>query len=233
MKADPASSVRADTSDNQAQVALAPRPSRVCWLVFAAAIVVSVFVHELGHCTVVWLQGYPAVPTPAKEYILKPLPEGFQNQMALGGIAGSVAALFAASLCLHIRPGAISSSMLAGAITPPGFYTLRFILAGRGHDATEFQEAQAALGLSYSGHAVDWLFISLFAIATAFWFWRTRARPTLRLLARLIAGAVAALVVLILLQSINNKVFDPLFEAKPSQNRQSQAEGEAQRAFKG
>jgi hypothetical protein len=58
----------------------------------------SVFIHELGHCTIVWLHGYPAIPTPAKEYILKPLPEAFQNQMALGGIIGSVLALVAAAV---------------------------------------------------------------------------------------------------------------------------------------
>jgi hypothetical protein len=218
MKTDPASSVRADFQEEQVPATSGIRPSRACWLVFSAAIVASIFIHELGHCTVAWLHGYPAIPTPAKEYILKPIPEGVQNQMAFGGMIGSVVALFAASLWLHLRPGAISSSILAGAITPPGFYTLRFILAGRGHDATEFQEAQAALGLSYSGHAVEWLFISLFVIATLFWFWRMRARPTPKLVIRLVAGAIVALVVLVLLQSINNRVFDPLFEPKRTQN---------------
>lgn len=194
-----------------------PQASRTCWFIFAAAIVLSVFIHELGHCTVAWVHGYPAIPTPAKEYILKPLPEGMQNQMALGGIVGSVIALVAASLWFQLRPGAISSSMLAGAMTMPGFYTLRFVLAGRGHDATEFQEAQAALGMSYAGHGVDWLFVGLFVAVTLFWFGRTRARPTLKLVGRLVVGAIAALVFLVLLQSINNRVFDPLFE--PVQNQ--------------
>ncbi len=221
MKADPGPSVRDDLTDKQAAVTTAARSSWACWLLFAAAILASVFIHELGHCTVPWLHGYPAIPTPAKEYILKPLPEGIQNQMALGGIIGSVLALVAASLWLHLRHGAISSSILAGAMTAPGFYTLRFILAGRGHDATEFQEAQAALGLSYPGHGVDWLFVSLFVVATVFWFWRTRARPTPRLVARLVVGSIAALVFLALLQTINNRVFDPLFEPKPPQDRPS------------
>ena len=156
MKTDPASSDRADLTDKDRPVTTAARPSRACWLVFAVAIVGSVFIHELGHCTVPWLHGYPAIPTPAKEYILKPLPEGVQNQMALGGVLGSVIALVAASVWVQLRPSAISSSVLAGAMTASGFYTLWFILAGRGHDGTEFQEAQAALGLSYAGHGVDW-----------------------------------------------------------------------------
>lgn len=216
VRANPASSVRADLADRPAPVS-AVRPSRTCWFVFAAAIVAATFIHELGHCTVAWLHGFAAIPTPAKEYILTRLPEAVQNQMALGGIIGSVVALVAASLWLHLRPGAISSSILAGTITLPGFYTLRFILAGRGHDATEFQEAQAALGLSYPGHVIDWLFVTLFIGVTVFWFWRTRARPTPRLVVRLVVGAIAALIIFGLLQSVNNRVFDPVFEPKPSQ----------------
>lgn len=170
----------------------------------------------------VWLHGYPAIPTPAKEYILKPLPEGIQNQMALGGVMGSVIALVAASIWVHLRPGAISSSILAGAMTAPGFYTLRFILAGRGHDGAEFQEAQAALGLSYAGHGVDWLFLGLFVAVTVFWFWRTRARPTPKLVIRFVVGAIAALVMLGSLQSFNNRLFDPLLEPERSETTHPQ-----------
>jgi di/tricarboxylate transporter len=104
-------------------------------------------------------------------------------------------------------------------MTAPGFYSLRFFLAGRGHDATEFQDAQAALGLSYSGHAADWLFIGLFITATVFWFWRTKTRVTLRLVGRLTAGVLVALLAVVLLQSINNAVFDPLFETGPRSTR--------------
>ena len=101
--------------------------------------------------------------------------------------------------------------MLAGTMTVPGFYVLRFVLAGRGHDGTEFQEAQAVLGFNYAGHAVDWLFVVLFALATVVWFWRVCPRPTIRLAGRLLLGSVVALTVLVLLQVINNAVFDPLF----------------------
>lgn len=226
MKADPSSPVTADILDKPG-VGLSARPSRACWLVFAAAIVASVFIHELGHCTMVWLHGYPAIPTLAKEYILKPLPEGIQNQMALGGVMGSVIALVAASVWVHLRPGAISSSILAGSMTAPGFYTLRFILAGRGHDGAEFQEAQAALGLSYAGNGVDWLFLGLFVAVTAFWFWRARARPTPRLVIRLVVGAIAALVMLGLLQSFNNRLFDPLLE--PEQSKTTDTQGGVER----
>jgi len=185
------------------------------WVILTSAMVVSFFIHETGHCAVAWLHGYPAIPTPAKEYILKPMPEAVRLQVALGGILGSVAALLAGAFWLNRHPTATGSALLAGAMAAPGIYTLRFILVGRGHDATEFQEAQAALGLPYSGHAIDWLFVGLFVLATLFWFWRTRPRPTPWLVGRLIVGALAAVIGAGLLQSINNAVFDPLFQLKP------------------
>ncbi len=188
------------------------RPPRRLWLVFAAAIVLSFFVHEIGHCLVAWVHGCPAIPTPAKEYLLRPLPDGVQNTMALAGVLGSVAALAGALGWLFRRPTALRSAVLAGAMTGQGFYALRFWLAGRGHDETEFQEAQAALGLSYSGHALDWMFVGLFVLAAAAWFWRVRPPVTARLIGRLLLGAVFALVVLIALQVGNNALFDPLLQ---------------------
>jgi hypothetical protein len=163
------------------------------WLVLAGAIVASLYVHELGHCLVAWLNGCPAIPTPAKEYLLRPVTPEVQNQVAVGGIVGSIVSLVAAIAWLWRRPSPTRSALLAG------------------HDGTEFQEAQAILGFDYAGHAVDWLFVALFAMATALWFWRVRPHPTVRLAGRLLLGAMVALVILVLLQVVNNAVFDPLF----------------------
>lgn len=181
------------------------------WVVFAIAIVGSIFAHEIGHCVVAWSLGYPAVPTPAKEYVLRPLSAPAQNQVALGGMAGTVAVLAGVLLWMLRDPNPTRLALLAGAMALPGFYSLRFFLAGRGHDATEFQEAQAAMGLSYSGHALDWIFLGLFAGSAALWFWRMRPGVTWRLAGRVFAGAVVGLVVLVVLQSVNNAVFDPFF----------------------
>jgi len=181
------------------------------WLVFVSAIVASVFVHEIGHCVVAWVFGCPAIPTPAKEYLLRPLPATAQSQVALGGMIGTVTVLVGVLVGMLRHPTPSRSAVLAGAITLPGFYTLRFLLAGRGHDATEFQEAQAAMGLSYSGHALDAMFLGLLVVVAILWFWRMRPRMTCRLGCRLAIGVLAALIVLVVLQSVNNMVFDPLF----------------------
>jgi hypothetical protein len=70
------------------------------------------------------------------------------------------------------------------------------------------------LGLSYSGHSVDWFFVGVFATATVFWFVRTWARPSPRLVGRLMVGAVVALIAVVAPQSINNALFDPLFRTR-------------------
>jgi len=185
-------------------------PARI-WLYFVGAVVLSIFVHEVGHCMVAWLYGCPAVPTPAKEYLLQPLSPAGQNPVALGGVLGSIAAVLAAGCWFVRKPDAIRSALLAGSVTLPGCYALRFGLMGRGHDGDEFQRAQAALGFNFSGHAADWLFLALVVLAATTWFWRARPHLTPRLAARFLAGSVLGAVVVVLLQVGNNALFDPLF----------------------
>jgi len=61
---------------------------------------------------------------------LRPLPDGAQNPVALGGMIGSVIVLLAAAYWHNRKPEAMRSALLAGAMTLPGFYALRFFLAG-------------------------------------------------------------------------------------------------------
>jgi hypothetical protein len=185
------------------------------WLVFAASALGSAYLHELGHCIPAWAHGYPAVPTPAKEYILAAVTDPVQQAIALGGILATVLT-FPGALWLYVRSRAArASAILAGTSMIPLFYVVRFFVAGRGHDATEFQEAQAALGLSYSGHALDWFFLAAWIAIALVWLWKTRTRPGLPLLWKCLRGAALGLVLLSGLQVTNNMVFDPIFGHKP------------------
>jgi uncharacterized RDD family membrane protein YckC len=183
-------------------------PPRWAWALFAGAIVLSMLVHELGHCVVAWSYGSPAIPTLAKEYLLRPLPVEAHGIEAVGGVLGSVAALLAGVYWLLRRPDWIRSAAMAGAMMMPVAYTLRFWLAGRGHDGDEFQKAQSALGFSYSGHAVDWLFLALAVLAAAAWAWRTRPAWRARLAARVALGFILGLVIVVVTQFGNNLLFD-------------------------
>jgi len=182
------------------------------WIIYFSTILVSVYIHEIGHSIPAWLHGYWAVPTPAKEYMSNDIPLNFKQYISLGGVMVSILiSLIVAFLYLSKRYR-INSAILAAAIALPGMYTLRFLLIGRGHDATEFQEAQSALGLSYSGHSLDWVFLILFVFGTVVWI--IKSKPHFKIIGRLLGGFVLTYVFIVGLQVINNAIFDPIFQPK-------------------
>jgi hypothetical protein len=159
------------------------------WSVYFITILVSVYIHEIGHCIPAWINGF---------------------DVSLGGITGTVLFSFLGIVLFLKKSSKYSSAILVGAIATPGFYTLRFFIAGRGHDLTEFQEAQAAIGLEYSGHSLDWFFLILFVFGTIIWIIETR--PGFKIIGRLLIGFLLTFVFVIGLQVINNAIFDPIFQ---------------------
>ncbi len=181
------------------------------FLIFMVATILGVYVHELGHAIAGWIQGIAVVPTPAKEYVLRP--EIAWNQgiwIALGGIVGTIAAVLAGVLLLVWRPRPATEAILAGSLLPLGFYTLRFLIAGRGHDGLEWQEAQAALRLAPAGHTVDIFFLCLLCLGLL--AWAIRMRPPLRQwFLKLPCLAFSGIILLAVLQVANNLVFNRFF----------------------
>lgn len=182
------------------------------WLIYFVIILLSSYIHEIGHCIPAWINGYWAVPTPAKEYMSLTIPNGLQEFISLGGIIGTATVSIIILIIYSVKSYNFSSILLAGAIATPGFYTLRFILFGRGHDATEFQEAQSALGLNYSGHSLDWLFLSIFSFGIITWI--IKSNPSYKVISRIFIGFVLTFIFIACLQKINNTIFDPIFQPK-------------------
>lgn len=182
------------------------------WVVYFITILLTVYIHEVGHCIPAWIHGYWAVPTPAKEYISVRIPANLFPYISLGGVMGTIISTITVLVLYQFRTHRFGSSILAGAIVTPGFYTLRFILVGRGHDSTEFQEAQSALGFSYPGHSLDWVFVILFLLGIAVWI--IKSKPNYRITGRLLIGFVLTIIFIVGLQKINNAVFDPLFKSE-------------------
>ncbi len=182
------------------------------WSIYLTTILISVYIHEIGHCIPAWIHGFQAIPTPAKEYISDAIPMDLKQYVSLGGIIGSILFSLIVILLYIIKPFRYNSAILAGAIVTPGIYTLRFILVGRGHDATEFQEAQSAIGLGYSGHSLDWIFLILFLLGIIVWIFKSK--PHYKIIGRLSVGFVLTVVFAIALQEINNAIFDPIFQSK-------------------
>ena len=179
------------------------------WSAYFITLLSANFFHELGHCIPAWTHGYSAIPTLAKMYTSDSIPLHLAKYDSLGGIINSV--LFTVLVIIYFAKSfsKYNSAVLAGGIAMPSIYTLRFILNGRGHDQTEFQEAQSALGLNYTGHFIDWLFLFLLMLGVAAWI--IKSKPRIKIIGRLLIGAVLSLTFIVLLQKINNSIFDPIF----------------------
>jgi hypothetical protein len=179
------------------------------WLIYFATIFFSSYIHEIGHCIPAWINGYGAIPTPAKEYVSSSVPVSLTKYISLGGIICSILFTITILIAYLVKSFKYSSVLLAGAIAVPGLYTLRFLLTGRGHDATEFQETQSVMGFDYSGHFLDWIFLTLFLTGAILWI--IKSKPRIKVGTRLLIGGILTLIFVIGLQSINNLVFDPIF----------------------
>ncbi len=180
------------------------------WAAYFIVLLLAIYVHEIGHCIPAWINGYKVIPTPAKEYAIDAIPGELQQYISLGGIAASVL-LGLTILFLYLRKNSrISSVVLAASIANPGLYSVMFLFRGRGHNDTEFQEAQAALGMDYSGHSVDWIFVSIFIAGALAWI--IKSKPGYKNTWRLLFGAVLTFLFVVALQEINNAIFDPIFQ---------------------
>jgi hypothetical protein len=181
-------------------------------LLFVGSIIAAVYLHEIGHAVVGWLNGVVIVPTPAKEYILQSqLDWSKEIWIALGGVIGTTVAALAAAFYFWRQPCSDREAILAGAFLPVGVYTLRFVLVGRGHDATEWQAARAALGLPPAGHAIDLFFLCL--LIAGLGVWAILLHPRLPSVLRLVTMAIIGITLLVVLQAGNNAVFDRVFPA--------------------
>jgi hypothetical protein len=181
------------------------------WSIYFSTLFLAIYIHELGHCIPAWMDGVRAIPTPAKEYINQVIPPGLQEQVSLGGIIGTVLFTVLTTCFFLLKDYKHGSAILAGALAMPGVYLFRFLIVGRGHDATEFQEAQDALGFSYSGHSIDYAMLILFLSGGLIWLAHTK--PSFKIAGRLVLGFILTLIFVVTLQTLNNAIFDPLFQS--------------------
>jgi hypothetical protein len=159
------------------------------------------------------VEGVTVVPTPAKEYALQSQVSWSQAiWIALGGPIATTVAALGVALYFCRKPVPETEAILAGVFLPLGFYSLRFILGGRGHDGVEWQAAQTALGLRPACHAIDFFFLCLFVAGLAIWTYRMPALRWFSLL-QLVSLAITGVFFLVLIQVGNNVVFDRLFPA--------------------
>jgi hypothetical protein len=181
------------------------------WLIYFGTILFCIYAHEIGHCIPAWINGYQAIPTPAKEYITDQVPGDLKLYISLGGIIATFLVSFGI-LASYSFMDLMNPAIVAGGIANPGVYSLRYFLVGRGHDGTEFQEAQQALGLGYSGHFLDVAFMLVFLAGVILWM--IKYKPGLKITGRLILGFFLTTFFIVGLQVLNNYIFDPVFGSR-------------------
>jgi len=182
------------------------------WAVYFLSAMAAVFIHETGHCVPAWLQGFPAVPTLGMEYILHPVTVEQNQWISLGGYIGTALFIMVALIIFLFTDYKYNSALYAGAVAISGMYSVLFFINGRGHGGHEFQEAQAALGFSYSGHSLDVFFLTIFTFLASIGFLKTK--PGYKIIWKLLIGAVLTFFFFIALEWINNSIFDPFFKAR-------------------
>ena len=182
-------------------------------LVFAGATIAGVYLHEMGHAVAGWLQGIAVVPTPAKEYILQShVAWNQQIWISLGGPVGTTVAVIGAMLYFLRARRPEADAVLLGSLLPLCLYTLRFVLVGRGHDGLEWQAAQTALGLAPAGHAIDVFFLCLCLAGLVLWGSRLHFSLGYSLL-KFAGLVIAGVILMVVLQVGNNRLFDGHFSA--------------------
>jgi hypothetical protein len=182
------------------------------WTFYFLVVLLTIFFHELGHCIVAWAHGIRAIPTPAKEYTIDRIPVRLKYFISAGGVAATLIASVTGIIVFSVNQTKSSSIFLAGVMASPFVYTILFIFKGRGHGDTEFQETQYALGLSYSGHFLDWALVLLCLVAVVLWY--LVARPGYKSLPKILLGALLTFGFIVALQIANNALFDPIFGLK-------------------
>jgi len=180
-------------------------------LAFAGAAVVGIYLHELGHAVAGWVQGIGVFPSPAKEYILRSQVDWNQETwIALGGVVGTILTTVGAMLYFVRARSLTAEAVLFGALLPAWLYTIRLFLKGRGHDGTEWQAAQTALGFAPGGHAIDIFFACLLLAGVILWGCRLRL-PVRYTFLRIVSVILGGTILLVALQAGNNRFFDRFF----------------------
>ena len=183
------------------------------WTFYFLIVFLSIFFHELGHCIVAWAHGIRAIPTPAKEYSVDPIPDQLKYFVSAGGVIATFIASVTGIIFFAVKQTKSSLTFLAGVLASPLVYSILFIFKGRGHGDTEFQETQSAMGFSYSGHFLDWALLLLCLAAVFLWIFI--AKPNYKSLPKILLGALLTFAFIVFLQEANNALFDPIFGVKP------------------
>lgn len=178
------------------------------FLVIIASIL-SVLLHELGHCIFYWIQGIPAAMSLTKEYPLVDIIP--VTQYAIGSVGGPLAniVLIIVSYLMvrkyekHSRPWNYLSAMIIANCSY--FIVISLITLLKRSDGGELEYAANLIGLNF--YYVLGLFILITIVILALWKNRFNIKASVKNCLSFLVLVVTFLVVVVLMQVVDQSLF--------------------------
>ena len=175
-------------------------------LVFLAGIV-SVLIHELGHCLFYWLQGVPAAMSFVKEF---PLRNITASEYAVGSAGGPFANVVLVGLSIWLykkyqNRDTLRTIFSAFILANVFYFVLRGLIALLKRRGGELGDVAGLIGLGYVPVVV--LFGTISVGALYYWMKLGGIRFSLRTVGSFVALLVGYVIVMVGMESIDSKLF--------------------------
>ena len=176
-------------------------------LIFLLAAIISVLIHELGHCIFYWIQGIPASLSLTKEYPLQNITVQNYRIGSLGGPVTNIIQVFTALILLrrfkeHLILNMVFTSFLLANIF---YFLFRSLIAILKKDGGELEDAANLFGLNYWMLVI--IFITVTIIIMYIWIKRDSIKLNLKNIFRFIGLFITFVVIIIMLETIDKKFF--------------------------
>jgi hypothetical protein len=177
------------------------------------ATVVSVLLHETGHCLLYWLQGIPAARSLVKEF---PLRDVTVLEYAIGSTGGPLASLALLGTCLWLYRRkandtrwsmALSAFILANLF----YFILRGLISLVKRRGGELGDMASLIGLSYGSVVLVYAVISIVALYA--WMKLAGIRLSPRAAGSFVALLIGYLFFIVGLETIDQRLFWGKFPA--------------------
>jgi hypothetical protein len=176
-------------------------------LIFFSATVISILIHEIGHCIFYWIQGIPASLSLTKEYPLQDITVQNYRIGSLGGpVTNFIQIIIVLILIRKYHSNRILNMVLVSFLLVNIYYFIfRSLIAILKRDGGELEDAANLFGLNY------WMFIVLFLTVTVIimyiWIKWDSIRINFTNVFRFIGLLIAFVVIVVMLETVDKKLF--------------------------
>lgn len=174
---------------------------------FLLVTVVSILLHELGHCLLYWIQGIPAGMSLAKEF---PLRDISAQEYAIGLVGGPLANLVLLGIAVwsirRTEPHTLVRRAAGALLLANVFYFLWYsVIAALRREGGELGSVGKLAGWDYRPILV--VLVVIAALALLWWASIERIRMTPRTAVALVALLASYVLVVVLLEAVDQRYF--------------------------